>query len=119
MQNFIKYSSGKSVVGTAEVFSLTFVPTYHNQKSMLIKFYSSQDKDIFYVTGEWGIVELEQRHTVSEIGQINIDMPVPDGDKNWDVEVVFSFSHTEIKVRAFDTTSNTEVKAVFDILTST
>ena len=106
------------IVGTGEVFLMTFHPACHNQKSMLIIFYSSQDTDIFYVTGEWGIGKCEPRHTVTKIGQIMVEMPVPDGDKKRGVDVMFSFSHTEIKVRAFDKTSKTEVKVVFDFLTT-
>ena len=107
------------VVGPGEVFSMTFYPASHNQKAMTIEFYSSQDKDIFYVTGEWGIGKCKPRHTVTKIGKINIDMPDPDGDKNRGVDVMFNFSHTEIKVRAFDITSKTEVKVVLDFLTAT
>ncbi|CAI8018486.1 Heat shock 70 kDa protein 12A [Geodia barretti] len=104
------------IVGKGEVFSMTFNPASHNQKNVLIEFYSSQDTDVFYVTGEWGIGKCEPRHTVTKIGQITVDMPVPDGDKKRGVDVIFSFSHTEIKVRALDQTSNTEVKTVLDFL---
>ena len=106
------------IVGTGEVFLTTFYPVQHNQKSMLIKFYSSQETDIFYVTGEWGIGKCEPRHTVTKIGQIIIDMPVLEGDKTRSVDVMFSFSHTEIQVRAFDKTSKTEVKIVLDFVTT-
>ena len=106
------------IVGTGEVFLMTFYPAKHDQKSMAITLYCSQDTDIFYVTGEWGIGKCEPRHTVTKIGDIIVDMAVPDSDKERGVDVMFFFSHTEIKVRAYDRKSTSEVKVVFDFLTS-
>ena len=107
------------VVGTGEVFSVTLVPLHHNQTSMSANFYFSQERDIFYVTGERGRDESKPRQTVTKLGEITVKMPVPDGDKNRCVDIMFNFSHTEIKVKAFDRASKTEVKAVFDFLTDT
>jgi hypothetical protein len=107
------------IVGIGEVFLVTYCPASHNQKSMLIRLYSSQEKDIFYVTGEWGRGKCKPRHTVTKIGAISISMPDLSGDKQRRVDVMFNFSHTEMKVRAFDRTSKTEVKAVFNFLTTT
>ena len=106
------------IVGTGEVFLSTFYPVSHNQKSMNIQFYSSQDKDIFYVTGEWGIGVCKARHSVTKIGQMVIQMPVLEGDTERGVDVMFCFSHAEIKVKAYDRTSKNEVKVVFDFLTT-
>ena len=106
------------VVGNAEVFVATYYPVSHNQTGMDIEFYSSQQKDIFYVTGEWGKNNRKHRATVEKIGDIVISMPDPTGDKKRAVDVTFNFSHTEIQVKVFDRTSKTEVKTVLDFLTA-
>ena len=106
------------IVGAGEEFSMTFTPALHNQQGMILTFYSSQGTDVFYVTGEWGKGKCEPRHTVTKIGEIFVEMPIPDGDKKRSVEITFSFSHTEIKVRALDKTSNKDVKTVLDFLTT-
>ena len=106
------------VVGNAEVFVATYYPVSHNQTGMSIKFYSSQQKDIFYVTGEWGKNSRKHRATVTKIGKILISMPDQTGDKRRAVDVTFNFSHTEIQVKVYDRTSQTEVKTVLDFLTA-
>lgn len=104
-------------VGADDIFEVTFYPVHHHQKRMRIKFYSSEDKDIFYTTGEWGKGICKPKHTVSKIGEIIVEMPILDGDKKRGVDVKLSFSHAEISVRAFDLTSKKEFRAIFDFLT--
>ena len=106
------------VVGSGEVFIQTYHPVSHKQRKMTIKIYSSQQKDIFYVTGEWGKDSRNSPATVNKIGSITIVMPDLTGDKNRAVDVTFNFSHTEIQVKVFDQTSKNEVKTVLDFLTS-
>jgi molecular chaperone DnaK (HSP70) len=106
------------VVGSGDAFLNTFSPGQHNQTSMTITFYSSQEKDIFYVTGEWGKGSRKQKATVQQIGEVEISMPDTTGDKSRAVDVTFDFSHTEIQVKAFDRTSRNEVKTVLNFLTS-
>ena len=107
------------VVGSGEVFIGTFYPVEHNQTEMVIQFFSSQEKDIFYVTGEWGKRNRKPQATVTKVGQIVISMPDPTGDKHRAVDATFDFSHTEIQVKVFDRTSKNEVKTVLDFLTNT
>ena len=104
------------VVGYQEVFLCTFCPVQHNQTGMTIQFYSSEEKDIFYVTGEWGKNSRKPPATVTKIGTIVIQMPDLRGDKRRAVDVTFDFSHTEIQVKVFDRTSKNEVKTVLDFL---
>ena len=104
------------VVGNGEVFFCTFYPFRHNQTGMTIQFYSSEEKDIFYVTGEWGKGSRKPKATVTKIGTIEIQMPDLRGDKRRAVDVTFDFSHTEIQVKVFDRTSKNEVKTVLDFL---
>ena len=85
---------------------------------MALTFYSSLEKDVFYVTGEWGKRSRKPKATVTKIGEIVIAMPDTTGDKNRTVDVTFDFSHTEIQVKAFDCTSKNEVKTVLNFLTS-
>ena len=59
------------VVGSGDVFLNTYCPTHHNQTSMNITFYSSPEKDIFYVTGEWGKGNRKQKATIQNIGNLN------------------------------------------------
>ena len=107
------------VVGAREVFSDTFYPTCHNQTGMSFVIYSSQEKDIFYITGERGANSRKPgRATVTKLGEVSIEMPDLTGDKNRAVDVTFDFSHTEIQVKAFDRTTRKEVKAVIDFLTN-
>ena len=107
------------VVGSGEVFVETLFPVVHNQTSMSLKFYSSQQKDIFYVTGEWGMNNRKKSPAVvRKIGNIIISMPDTTGDKSRAVDVTFDFSHTEIQVKVFDRTSKTEVKTTLDFLTA-
>ena len=42
------------IFGVDEVFTKTFVPAYHDQKSMKLEFYCSPEKDAWYVTGKRG-----------------------------------------------------------------
>ena len=106
-------------VGAGEVFSDTFCPAYHNQTSMSFVIYSSQEKDIFYVTGERGAnYRKPGRAAVTKLGEVIIEMPDLTGDKNRAVDVTFDFSHTEIQVKSFDRTTRKEVKAVIDFLTN-
>ena len=107
------------VVGVEEVFKSTFYPTYHNQTGMSFMIYSSQEKDIFYVTGERGINSKKPGSaTVTKLGEVEVNMPDLTGDKNRAVDVTFDFSHTEIKVKAFDRTTRKEVKTVINFLTN-
>lgn len=105
------------VVGCGEVFTYTAHPANHNQSSIYIEFYSSLEKDIFYVTGERGRNSRKQSATVTKIGEITVNMPDLTGDRDRKVDVTFDFSHTEIQVKAFDRTSTNEVKTVLDFLT--
>ena len=105
------------VVGS-EVFLATYHPAEHNQAKMPIRIFSSQEKDIFYVTGEWGKKSRKPPATVTKVGKINILMPDMTGDKKRAVDVTFDFSHTEIQVKVFDRTSKNEVKTVLDFLTN-
>ena len=117
-QIFLTIVERGDVVGAGEIFKVSVVPTYHNQRSMSLQFYSSQEKDIFYVTGEWGPNSRKPPATVTKLGEIVVQMPDLTGDKNRRVEITFDFSHTEIKVKAFDKTSKNEKKTVLDFLTS-
>ena len=50
---------------------------------MQLKFYSSLEKDVFYVTGDRGVKDSHKpKAIVSKIGQIVIKMPILNGDKN-------------------------------------
>ena len=108
------------IVGVEEVFMSTFYPTYHNQTGMSFTIYSSQGRDIFYVTGERGVNSKTRGcATVTKLGEVEIEMPDLTGDKNRAVDVTFDFSHTEIKVKAYDRTTKKEVKTVINFLTNT
>ena len=107
------------VVGSGEVFVATYFPVVHNQTSLRIQFYSSQQTDVFYVTGEWGINNRKKSPAiVRKIGSIIISMADTTGDKSRAVDVTFDFSHTEIQVKVFDRTTKTEVKTTLDFLTA-
>ena len=107
------------VVGVEEVFMSTFYPTSHNQTGMSFTIYSSQEKDIFYVNGERGVNSKQRgRATVTQLGKVEVDMPDLTGDKKRAVDVTFDFSHTEIKVKAYDRTTRKEVKIVINFLTN-
>ena len=107
------------IVSAGDVFKLSFCPSQHNQVSMQLTFYSSLEKDVFYVTGDRGVKDSHKpKAIVSKIGQIMIKMPILNGDKNRYVDVMFSFSHTEIKVTAVEKTSKTRVITVLNFLSS-
>lgn len=94
------------VVGSEEVYKNTFLPVEHNQTAMTLSFFSSEKRDIFYVS------------EATQVGEIVLEMSDPTGDKEREVEVMFDFSHTEIQVQVFDQTSGKEVKTVLDFLTN-
>lgn len=107
------------IVRSGQVFFDTFYPPYHKQTEMAFCFYSSQEKNVFYVTGKRGGNSNKKDHcTVSKIGEVIIKMPDLTGDKKRAVDVTFDFSHTEIQVKAFDRTSKNDVKIVLNFLTS-
>lgn len=107
------------IIESGYAFVSTLCPIKHNQTEMDLVFYSSEENDIFYVTGEWGEnSRKDEPAPVQEIGKIVLQMPEMAGDKEREVDVTFIFSHTEIQVRAFDQTSKTEVKVVLDFLSS-
>ena len=86
---------------------------------MQLKFCSSLEKDVFYVTGDRGVKDSHKPKAIfSKIGQIVIKMPILNGDKNRYVDIMFSFSHTEIKVTAVEKTSKTRVITVLNFLSS-
>ena len=53
------------------------------------------------------------------IGELELHLPEEARWKDRAVEIVFDFSHTEIQVRAYDKSSQMEVKAVLDFLSAT
>ena len=106
------------VVGSEEVFFNSFCPSSHSQTSVKLTFYSSQEKDIFYVTGEWEKGNRKPPAIVTQIGEIILSMPNTTGGKSRKIDVTFDFSHTEIQVKAFDQTSRNEVKIVLNFLTN-
>ena len=88
---------------TGELLVQTYRSLKHDQK-VSVWFYSSPNKDVFYVTdpgvqrlGEGIIVHLE-------------------GLGPHQIEVVFDFTHTEIQVQAYQIPSGKEFKTVIDFL---
>ena len=98
------------IVSGNELLQCDYFPIYHNQTRMTISFYSSMGKDIWYITNSEGT------ESIKKIGEVVVEMPVTKGDKNRTVVVKFNFTHTEIQVKAYDKTSENEVKLVLDFL---
>ena len=76
-------------ISAGDVFKLSFCPSQHNQTSMQLKFYSSLEKDVFYVTFS---------QTKSRRFKDRADCDQDAHSKRRQVDVMFSFSHTEIKL---------------------
>ena len=105
------------LVKSGEVFRKTHYPAKHNQTSMTIEIYCSDERDVWYVTGrrQKGSPKTEPAN-VYQIGTIILEMPDLTKDKSRAVDITFDFSHTEIQIQAFDRTSTNEVRAVLDCL---
>ena len=117
---FSSYVERGDHVCTGEVFSSTFHPVFHNQKSAEITVFCSLEKDVWYTTGERGPNSKHSENAkVYKIGTFSIEMPNLTGDKARPIEVTFDFSHTEIQVKGYDVTSGNEVKLVVDFLSCT
>ena len=94
------------LVCTEQVFKKVFWPTMHQQTTASIPIYSTLEKDVWYTTGIRG---KGSRNTtpveIRKIGELQVQMPIMTGDKDRKIDVVFDFSHTEIHVKAYDSTS--------------
>ena len=110
---FLPYALKGDVVQTGRVLVQTYVPLKHNQKSMNFNLYSSQSRNIKYIKTH----DDKQIKGVNCIGQLTVQMPIAQGDKNREVKLVFDFTHSEIQVEAFDVTSGSSVSTVLDFLT--
>ena len=99
------------VIHPDDVYVCTSRPCHNFQKSMSIEIFRSQYKadKVWYVAGE-GSGEVEK------IGELVVDFAEITGDTCREVDFVFDFSHTEIRVTAFDKHSGHEIKTVVDFL---
>ena len=92
------------------VYVCTSAPISREQPSMHIQVFSSPEpaEEVWYTTGD----------NVVKVGELEIELPVVEGDKEGEVEIKFDFSHTEIQVQAREKVSGAEVKTVIDFLSS-
>ena len=114
-----------------EVVVMKYTPSAAYQKRMQIDIYCSSEKDVWYTTGKRPTnSSISTRADVTKVGDLIIPLHVSDkkkissGDSKEhnssedDIEVTFDFSHTEIKVKAFQPSTKTNIIAVLDFLSS-
>ena len=110
---FIPFALRGDVVEAGRVLVQSFYPLRHNQQSMSFELYSSQSRKVMYTKDPSN----KPIDGVNCIGQLGVDMPVKEGDKNREVKLVFDFTHSEIQVEAYDISSGNRVSTVLDFLT--
>ncbi len=107
---FTPFALRGDVVEAGRVLVQSFYPIKHNQHSMNFELYSSQSRNIMYARDP----KNKPIDDVNCIGQLTVDMPVKEGDKNREA---FDFTHSEIQVEAYDIASGNRVSTVLDFLT--
>ena len=114
-----------------EVVVMKYTPSAAHQRRMQIDIYCSSEKDVWYTTGKRPTnSSISTCADVTKVGDLIIPLNVSDkkkissGDSKEynssedDIEVTFDFSHTEIKVKAFQPSTKTNIIAVLDFLPS-
>ena len=93
-------------IDTSKVFVMKFTVRKKDQKSATFPLYSTLRTDVKYTTED----------KVHKLGEVTVQLGGY-GPKR-EIELVFDITHTEIHIRAQDTTSRNEQKVVVDFLTS-
>ena len=98
------------IISPDSVYMCTSIPSHNFQTNMCVELFQSVHRanEIWYVSGQ-------KSGDCKKIGEIVIDFTKQRG-KLREVEFLFDFSHTEIKVTAYDKLSNSEIKTVIDFL---
>ena len=91
-----------------------FHPTDPRQDHVRFDLLVTSKKDTLYTRSPNG----ELKEGVKVLGTINLPIPNTKQGTNRDIYLSFDFSHTEIQVRAYDESSDTERRAVIDCLTT-
>ncbi len=110
---FTPFALSGDKVEAGRVLVKTFNPIQHNQHNMNFELYSSQSRNVMYTRDP----QNKPIDGVNCIGEMTVDMPVKEGDKNREVKLVFDFTHSEIQVEAYDIASGNRVSTVLDFLT--
>ena len=93
-------------ISTNKVFVMNFTASEINQPSATFLIYSTFWKDEKYITDD----------NIHQLGEVTVQLG---GDGlNRAIELVLDITHTEIHIRARDTTSHNEQKVVVDFLSS-
>ena len=97
-----------------EVFKTEGIPQSQESTQVSITIYSTTNPDIQYIEDKKG------KSTVTEIGQLLINVPNPDSLPNDEriVDVTMDFSGTEIQAKAKYRVTGEEVKTVCDFLST-
>jgi len=107
------------LIYTDELFSSVFMPALHRETSKRFKIYSTLEKDVWYTSGKREKIKcITAPVEIHTIGEFVLETPVLTDDTNRKIEIMFDFTHTEIHVKAYDRTSEKEVKVTLDFLTT-
>lgn len=101
------------IIRPDEVFTCVSVPSYPDQRNMCVEIFCTQAKaeEVWYVRGD-------RSGGAVKIGELVVHFAgsVRSNTKAREIEFVFDFSQTEIKVTAYDKVSGREFKTVIDFL---
>ena len=110
---FTPFALKWDVVKADRVLVQTYSPLKHNQQDMTFDLYSTDSRSVAYTCTP----DNKPVPGVEKIGELTVDMPIQRGDKERMVKLVFDFTHSEIKVGAYDITSGKKVYTTVDFLT--
>lgn len=100
------------IIDANYVLTHVYHPLTHFQTSAPFEIYTTSDKTVKYVCGP----EEEQLPEIHKIGALTVQMRDTTDDKMRQVKLTFDFTHTEIKVEAYDLTSGSKVYTTVDFL---
>ncbi|KAK3584377.1 hypothetical protein CHS0354_001304 [Potamilus streckersoni] len=103
---FQPWAEAGEVIGHNEIWRESYTPIITNQKGIIFEFYKSTKRNVKYIDEEG----------VEKCGCLVVEMPDLTGDKERAVDLEVVFGGTEIKVTAFDHTSNTKRETYIDFL---
>ena len=102
------------VIDSEYILTQIYNPLERIQTSALFEIYTTSGETVEYVCGPRG----ERLSEIHKIGELTVQMPNITDDKHRQIKLMFDFTHTEIKVEAYDLTSGVRVYTTVDFLSA-
>ena len=100
------------IIDAKYILTHIYNPLKHFQTSAPFEIYTTTGKTVEYVCGPRG----EELSEICKIGELSVQMPDTTNDKYRQIKLMFDFTHTEIKVEAYDLTSGLKVYTTLNFL---